>query len=39
MEDFGQFPGNNFSTFGEDVQGQLYVAGVTSGTIYLVTGQ
>ncbi len=38
MEDFGQFPGNNFSTFGEDAKGQLYVAGLTSGTIYLVTG-
>jgi len=37
MEDFGQFPGNNFSTFGEDADGQLYIAGLTSGTIYLVT--
>lgn len=35
-EDFGQFPGNNFSTFGEDASGQLYVAGLTSGTIYRV---
>jgi len=38
-EDFGQFPGNNFSTFGEGDQGQLYVAGITSGKIYLVIGQ
>lgn len=38
-EDFGHFPGNNFSTFGEDFTGQLYLAGVTSGTIYLVTGK
>ena len=35
-EDFGQFPGNNFSTFGEDVEGQLYIAGLSSGTIYRV---
>jgi len=35
-EDFGQFTGNNFSTFGEDVYGQLYVAGLTSGTIFRV---
>ncbi len=38
-EDFGQFPDNNFSTFGEDAEGQLYVAGVTSGTIYRVIGR
>jgi glucose/arabinose dehydrogenase len=35
-EDFGQYPGNNFSTFGEDASGQLYVAGLTTGTIYRV---
>jgi glucose/arabinose dehydrogenase len=35
-ESFGQFPGNNFSTFGEDVAGQLYIAGLTTGTIYRV---
>ena len=35
-EDYGQFPGNNFSTFGQDSAGQLYVAGLTSGTIYKV---
>ena len=35
-EEFGQFPGNNFSTFGEDAEGQLYIAGLSSGSIYLV---
>lgn len=35
-EDYGQFPGNNFSTFGEDAEGQLYIAGLTTGTIYHV---
>jgi len=38
-EDFGHFPGNNFSTFGEGAQGQLYIAGVISGKIYLVISQ
>jgi len=38
-EDFGQFSGNNFSTFGEDANGQLYIAGLTSGKIYLVVSQ
>jgi hypothetical protein len=33
-EDFGRFTGNNFSTFGEDVNGQLYIAGLASGKIY-----
>jgi hypothetical protein len=37
-EDFGHFPGNSFSTFGEDASGQLYVAGLSSETIYLVAG-
>ncbi|MGC3979028.1 MAG: T9SS type A sorting domain-containing protein, partial [Paludibacteraceae bacterium] len=36
-ETFGQFTGNNFSTFGEDMTGRLYVAGHTSGTIYRIT--
>lgn len=36
VQNFGQFPGNNFSTFGENVKGQLYVAGITSGTIYRI---
>jgi len=35
-QDFGRFTGNNFSTFGEDATGQLYIAGLTSGTIFLV---
>jgi glucose/arabinose dehydrogenase len=35
-EDFGQFSGNNFSTFGEDASGELYIAGVNSGKIYKV---
>jgi glucose/arabinose dehydrogenase len=38
-QDFGQFSGNNFSTFGEDVNGQLYVAGVTSGIIFRIGDQ
>jgi glucose/arabinose dehydrogenase len=37
-EEFGQFSGNNFSTFGEDVSGQLYVAGLSSGSIFRVVG-
>jgi hypothetical protein len=37
VETFGQFPNNNFSTFGEDVAGRLYVAGITSGTVYRIT--
>lgn len=37
VQDVGQFPGNNFSTFGEDRTGQLYVAGHTSGTIYRIS--
>jgi glucose/arabinose dehydrogenase len=35
-EDFGQFAGNSFSTFGEDSKGELYIAGVASGKIYRV---
>jgi hypothetical protein len=35
-EDFGQFAGNNFSTFGEDADGRLYVAGLTSGKIFRI---
>lgn len=35
-EDFGQFSGNNFSAFGEDASGQLYVAGVSSGKIFRI---
>ncbi len=33
-EDFGQFAGNNFSTFGEDASGQLYIAGLKSGKLF-----
>lgn len=28
------FSGNNFVTFGEDVNGELYIAGISSGTIF-----
>lgn len=35
-QDFGQFTGNNFSTFGEDSKGRLYIAGLTSGTIFRI---
>ena len=38
-EDFGKFPGNNFSSFGEDSQGQLYIAGVVSGKIFRISDQ
>ncbi|MBW8522963.1 PQQ-dependent sugar dehydrogenase [Chryseobacterium chendengshani] len=31
------FSGNNFSTFGEDVQKELYVAAVNNGKIYKIT--
>ena len=30
------FSGNNFATFGEDVSGELYVAGITSGIIFKI---
>jgi hypothetical protein len=33
---FGHFGGNNFSSFGEDKKGQIYAAGLTTGTIYRV---
>ena len=33
----GIFPGNNFSTFGEDSDGELYIAGSLSGTIFHIT--
>lgn len=35
-QDFGHFPGNNFSSFGEDSQGRLYVTGLTSGTLFRI---
>jgi len=31
-----QFNGNNWTAFGEDVSGELYIAGTTSGTIYKI---
>ena len=30
------FSGNNFATFGEDINGEMYVAGISSGTIYKI---
>ena len=30
------FSGNNWSSFGEDIYGELYVAGLSSGTIYKI---
>lgn len=30
------FAGTNFSTFGEDVNGELYIAGVTNGIVYKI---
>lgn len=38
-EDFGYFPGNSFCTFGEDANGQLYVAGLSSGKVFRVYDQ
>lgn len=35
-EDFGNYPGNNFTTFGEDAHGQLYLAGFKTGILYKV---
>ena len=32
--DQGEFPGNNFVTFGEAADGELYVAGISSGKIF-----
>jgi len=31
-----QFSGNNWSAFGEDINGELYIAGVTSGEIFKI---
>jgi len=31
-----RFSGNNFSTFGEDVNGELYIAGLSSGDIFVI---
>jgi len=30
------FSGNNFVTFGEDMNGELYIAGISSGTVYKI---
>jgi len=38
-DDLGQFTGNSFSAFGEDTQGRMYIAGLSSGNIYRITGQ
>jgi glucose/arabinose dehydrogenase len=38
-QDFGQFSGNGFSTFGEDASGQIYIAGIKSGKIYRINDQ
>jgi glucose/arabinose dehydrogenase len=38
-ENFGQFNGNGFSTFGEDSRGELYVAGHSNGMIYKISSQ
>jgi glucose/arabinose dehydrogenase len=34
---FSQFSGNNFTSFGEDAQGRLYVACISTGNIYLIS--
>ncbi|PTM06469.1 MAG: hypothetical protein DA407_11830, partial [Bacteroidetes bacterium] len=31
-----QYDGNNWTTFGEDINGELYIAGVNSGNIYKI---
>ena len=31
------FDGNNFTVFGEDINGELYIGGANSGTIYKIT--
>lgn len=30
------FSGNGWATFGEDVNGELYIAGISSGTVYMI---
>ena len=39
VQQHGQYPGNNFTTFGEDMNGELYVAGISSGTVYKLTSE
>ena len=38
-ENFGEFPGSGFSTFGEDSKGELYVASHLNGIIYRISGR
>jgi len=33
---YGEYPGNNISTFGEDYKGELYFAGLSSGKIFRI---
>jgi len=35
----GQFGGNSFSAFGEDVNGEIYIAGIQSGIIYQIVDE
>jgi len=37
VTDHGQFQDNTFSTFGEDRNGELYVAALSGGTLYRIT--
>lgn len=37
VETFGEFPNNNFSAFGEDSDGRLYVADLSGGIVYRIT--
>jgi glucose/arabinose dehydrogenase len=39
LEKHGQYSGNNFSTFGEDQNGEIYLAGISSGTVYKITSE
>ena len=38
-EKLGQFAGNSFSTFGEDHNGELYLAGISSGKVFKLTSE
>lgn len=35
----GQFGGNSFSAFGEDVNGEIYIAGIQSGIVYRIVDE
>lgn len=37
LEKHGKFSGNNFSTFGEDGNGEIYMAGISSGKVWKIT--